>query len=506
MKKIISCIAGFLFLSISGMSQVDNTVNFNVNFNENYDDHSSYNLKPTIGNVLTGYGRFRSSATQQAGQFTGNVISYLSYGSPEHLKNNNEFSVSIWYQGGTTKLNDSELLLSKFDLSISLEENNTPTVSGIADEDWKLNAYNSSVKSFNKGYGYYSWHHLVVVKKNDSIFLYRDNELRGSGKYVPSQVSTSANVVIGKGFKGEIDNLAIYDGALSKEEINHLFSRNQDVTAIPVNCFENIFFVPVGITFNEGNAFSFCENLGGSFHITNMPDVYNLVSGQIYLVHPGGAKEIISGSQFSVDEVGVYQLTFLTSENCVVKKSFEMLPVLKQPVLSFQKSAMCSGTEDFIDVEIPVGNISENFNGKSNIISIDLVNGIDIIATYTASDSRMAIDAGGFYMINVRYEGCINTSLWSESIIIDEEVCSPASVDNVNEALVINIFPNPSNGVLFIENAQSLTELTIVSAIGVETKENIRGNTLDLSGYKQGVYTVLIPMDKGVIRKRIVIE
>lgn len=506
MKKIISCIAGFLFLTISGMSQVNNSVEFNVNFNDNYNDQSSYNLEPTIGNVLTGYGRFRSSVNQQAGRFTGTVISYLSYGSPEHLKNDNELSISIWYQGGTDKLDDSELLLSKFDLSVSLEENNTPTVCGIVDEDWKLNAYNSSNKSLNKGYGYYTWHHLVVVKKNNSIFLYRDNKLRGSGKFIPSQLSSSDKVIIGKGFKGEIDDLTIYDGALSKEEINYLFTRNQDLTAPPVNCPDSIFFLPVRATFNEGNTFSFCENLSGTFHISNKGGPYNLISGLIYLEYPSGAKELVSGSQFSVDEVGVYQLTFLTAENCLVKRSFEMLPVLQKPVLTFQKTVLCSGTEDFIELEIPLGDISKNFNGKSNDISIELINGADIIGNYTAKDSRIPIDAGGFYRVNVRYEGCINRSLWSEDLIIDEEVCSPTNVDNVEKVSGVNIYPNPSNGLLFVENAEGLTELTIVSAMGVETKENIKGKTIDLSGYKQGVYTVLIPINEVVIRKKIVIE
>ncbi|WP_028978695.1 LamG-like jellyroll fold domain-containing protein [Sporocytophaga myxococcoides] len=506
MKKIISCIAGFLFLSISGMSQVDNNVKFNVNFNDNYNDLSSYNLEPTIGNVLTGYGRFRSSITQQAGRFTGTVISNLSYGSPEHLKNDDEFSISIWYQGGTDKLNDSELLLSKFDLSISLEENNTPTVSGVVDEDWKLNAYNSSGKLFNKGYGYYNWHHLVVVKRNDSIFIYRGNKLRGSGKYIPSQLPSSDKVIIGKGFKGEIDHLTIYEGALSNAEISYLFISNQDLTVPPVNCPDSIFFLPVRATFNEGNTFSFCENLSGTFHISNKVGPYNLLSGLIYLEYPGGAKEIVSGSQFSLDEVGVYQLTFLTAENCMLKRSFEMLPVLEKPVLSFQKTAICRGTEDFIELEIPVGDISKNFNGKSNIISIELINGADIIGNYSAKDSRIPIAAGGFYRVNVRYEGCINRSLWSEDLIIDEEVCSPTSVDYVDKRSGVNIFPNPSNGLMFIENPEGLTDVTIVSAMGVKTKESVRGKMLDLSGYKQGVYSILIPMDKVVIRQRIVIE
>lgn len=78
------------------------------------------------------------------------------------------------------------------------------------------------------------WHQFVGVYENDTVYLYIDGNLSGSG-YTPSGYQTSdVNFMIGavtgydgitpvKSFRGFVDEVSIYDNALSGNDVKALY-------------------------------------------------------------------------------------------------------------------------------------------------------------------------------------------------------------------------------------------------------------------------------------------
>jgi hypothetical protein len=80
-----------------------------------------------------------------------------------------------------------------------------------------------------------AWHHVAVVVQegsppnlHDHVRLFRDGELAeiddiGLLDLLPIETGDELDVTIGRGFKGLIDDLRVYDRALSEDEIKSLF-------------------------------------------------------------------------------------------------------------------------------------------------------------------------------------------------------------------------------------------------------------------------------------------
>ncbi len=85
-----------------------------------------------------------------------------------------------------------------------------------------------------------AWHHVAVTVQaaelpnlHDHVKLYRDGEVAeiddiGLLDLWPIETGDSLDVIIGRGFKGCLDDLRLYDRALSEEEIKALFRLQSD--------------------------------------------------------------------------------------------------------------------------------------------------------------------------------------------------------------------------------------------------------------------------------------
>ena len=98
-----------------------------------------------------------------------------------------------------------------------------------------------------------------------------------------------------------------------------------------------------------------------------------------------------------------------------------------------------------------------------------------------------------------------NTISWSECL--DKDVMA---VDE-NNALEIKVYPNPTNGILFVEtrratSLQAETEYIITNVTGQtllsgQITDEIQ--QIDVSGLAEGMYFVRIQSDEGVITKKV---
>lgn len=77
---------------------------------------------------------------------------------------------------------------------------------------------------FGKG----EWHHIVAIVDGNKKYLYADGKLEKDGDYNGPMQSEGTETVIGKasdgGFIGMIDEVVIYDRALSENEVQQLYA------------------------------------------------------------------------------------------------------------------------------------------------------------------------------------------------------------------------------------------------------------------------------------------
>jgi hypothetical protein len=74
-----------------------------------------------------------------------------------------------------------------------------------------------------------NWHHVVGIRNNDQIFLYVDGQLKSSESGVVQTVNVDSPFIIGSGigdyiFSGIIDEVAMWDRALSGDDISYLYN------------------------------------------------------------------------------------------------------------------------------------------------------------------------------------------------------------------------------------------------------------------------------------------
>jgi len=110
-----------------------------------------------------------------------------------------------------------------------------------------------------------------------------------------------------------------------------------------------------------------------------------------------------------------------------------------------------------------------------------------------------------FYALVVTTDSCSETS---DCFNVNGDPV-PASIDEVDLASYVTIYPNPSNGIVSIESAVGIESIEVrkitgelVEAVSSNGPENTQ---LDLSG-KSGVYLVVINTESGVLVKKILVQ
>jgi hypothetical protein len=107
----------------------------------------------------------------------------------------------------------------------------------------------------------------------------------------------------------------------------------------------------------------------------------------------------------------------------------------------------------------------------------------------------------GTTTIDVFAENLVNHNLYSVNFIL------PGIGINENPEQSVSVYPNPTRGLIYILNAYG-SKVSVYSADGstLQTVDHLAGNSLDLTGYTQGVYFIVIEKpDHSVIRKKVVI-
>jgi hypothetical protein len=202
-------------------------------FSGNAEDYSGLNNHGTVNGAVPAANRF------------GNVNCAYSFNGTSHnirvpnstsLNFTDAISVSFW-------MNASELYSSRESYPISHGNwENRWKVSIIPDKKirWTIKT-NSGVKDLDSQVrvSTNNWYHVVGLYDGTNIELYINGNLDARSSFTGTLLTTSIDLMIGQvlpnvteyNFKGVLDDIAIYDYALSLEEITELYSaisRNRD--------------------------------------------------------------------------------------------------------------------------------------------------------------------------------------------------------------------------------------------------------------------------------------
>jgi hypothetical protein len=80
-----------------------------------------------------------------------------------------------------------------------------------------------------------------------------------------------------------------------------------------------------------------------------------------------------------------------------------------------------------------------------------------------------------------------------------------SALNELNEE--ISIYPNPSNGKLFISTSEVIKSIKVTNIIGKEiySSNNFNDNSIDLINFNNGVYFINLSTEKGTITKKIIL-
>jgi len=204
-------------------------------FNGNADDESGNNNNGTVNGAALTTDRLENP--NSAYNFNGST-NYILINDNNTFHFSSSFSISAWVYPNSTSAIYMDILHKwansttgvgarcyglyltdrKASLVISSDgKNDIPTVGATA-----LSVDN--------------WHHVVGVYNGNSMMVYTDGILDGSDSYAGSIYSGTANITIGRDgfgnypFKGKIDDIRVYNRALSATEIQELYNGNCSYT------------------------------------------------------------------------------------------------------------------------------------------------------------------------------------------------------------------------------------------------------------------------------------
>lgn len=141
-----------------------------------------------------------------------------------------EYSASVWFKPKGTHVHYEGAFISSGDW------NNKRWTFGISQDNTKIqpltNGSNSSFIALGKTLTTGQWYHAVTVYKGDKAYLYLDGVLINSVTATAPYQSSATNLTIGRetyangyfSFNGDINDVRIYDHALSMREIEELYN------------------------------------------------------------------------------------------------------------------------------------------------------------------------------------------------------------------------------------------------------------------------------------------
>lgn len=195
-------------------------------FNGNANDESGNGNHGTVNGAKL--AEDRRGEHSKAYKFDGNDYIRVKYSNALNAGNN--FTMSVWYTVEGASGNDYGTIIgnnnrsSGWWLSTERSGNTTNKIR------WEHDTVGGMSKNITFKYSTKIWHHSVIVYNNRNASFYLDNKLIAEKKFTDRPGNSSNDLLIGqqlagisgRGWKGKIDDIRIYNRALSESEVKML--------------------------------------------------------------------------------------------------------------------------------------------------------------------------------------------------------------------------------------------------------------------------------------------
>ena len=234
-------------------------------FNGNANDQSGNGNDGTISQIVWGTDRFGN--TNSTAEFNGIYQRAIRVQSP-NVTFGNEFTYSYWLKINTALSYYNTIINANGYCNLYGPYPSYINASLVGELGFSgYLGFNNSSISLNDGY----WHHGVMVVNwiEGKVFIYVDGELNATHNFAPQSVSQCNSIDFGQNFNiindslqgpqnifaGELDDISIYNRALTQSEITQLYSATTNTQNL---CTKTIqpYIVNVGDATHDGSTYA----------------------------------------------------------------------------------------------------------------------------------------------------------------------------------------------------------------------------------------------------------
>lgn len=452
-KNIFTLIFSFLFISTSVIAQeipdyvpTDGLIGW-YPFNGNANDESGNGNNGSVNGPNLTFDRFGTN--NSAYDFDGGT-EIITLSSP-FASGVNEMTILVWFKPEFSSPTPNQV--------ISVFQQDGPLDDGVS----YLSYYpNSNLRyGFGTGNGNFNdvvtdypsqeWHCAVMTYNGSSLKAYMDNSLLGSSSLTPAEYNSLAAFTIGnldgnpvQGFIGTIDDIGIWNRALSEQEITGIFNA----------CVSTL---EPAITSNGST--TFCS--GGFVQLTSS-------MADSYLWSNGATTQTIT-----VTEAGEYTVTVFDSDGCSATSEPIEVFVNDVPSAAVNTSGstdLCSGESVTLTV-LGTGSYLWSNGATSQSIEVSDAGSYNVTVTsdgcsaisqpvevtVTATPEAIVLPngstefcEGGFVQLSAQGEGTFqwNTGATTQSITVSEPgnysvIISNGGCSDISDPIGVTVNPLP---------------------------------------------------------------
>lgn len=207
----------------------------------------------------------------------------------------------------------------------------------------------------------------------------------------------------------------------------------------------------------------------------------NLCKGQVFSVNASGAPRfewtngLQNGQTYVAEKTTTYIVKGFDAQNCAGKDSVQL-------------------TVKTVNTDVNVsGNVLEALASNAQYQWLDCDNNFLVVSGQFGK--TFSIAQGGKYAVEVEQNGCFDTS--------DCYIIAPTGFNDKTDKGLVRVFPNPSNGIITIENKKGLGKTIRIKTIDGRLQKEIKVEdrfiqNIDISDFKAGMYLIEINSGENV--------
>ena len=378
--------------------------------------------------------------------------------------------------------------------------------------------------SFANNNGLNNWNHVAFTYHQNTVTIYKNGVQTTSGP-IQSLNTSAAELRIGGGltstniisnFKGSIDDVAIWNRALSAQEIAQMYSMDfytytwstgDSVSSITVNPTATTTY---SVTVSNGISSCLASaivNVSAPVASINQSGHVNICQGDsILLQGSGGVTYQWSSGQtsagFYADQGGTYQVTVTDANNCTDSSSPVILHV--NPTSSAtQQVAACNtyiwpvNNQTYTNSGTFIDTLSNGY-GCDSVVTLSLTVGYSFTfyQPLTICNGNSVTVGNNTYTTSGSYSDILTGANGCDSIVNTDLTVLDCSSIEENWIDMVNLYPNPASDMIQVSIPSVMvgSPFVIVDALGRVMMNNVLNSTvytISLNEFNSGIYTIL---------------